>query len=337
MATKTKWGPTHLIARDQIVESIGMSDALEIVEAVLKAHGEGKVLMPAKVTMDLKLAGVDGWNTAMPAHIDSLGASGLSWVGGYFQNIKVYGLPFIMRTILLQDPANGYPVAIMDGVHILNLRTAAVVGVCAKYYANPKARSLAIIGAGVVGRFALRALNYVLPLDDVRVYDKRPEAVVEYIDEMKQELGIATKGCASAEEAVRGAEVVITATTTTSPIIRRDWLGRGVTVVVLGGQGQELETPAILEADKLICDSYEQCTHLGALKTLSEEGLVTRDNVFAEIGDTIAGIRPGREDPDEYIVVVPIGLGSLDVAIAKVAHDRVLAAGGKVATFRFFN
>ncbi|MDP9481725.1 MAG: hypothetical protein M3P84_00700, partial [Chloroflexota bacterium] len=141
--------------------------------------------------------------------------------------------------------------------------------------------------------------------------------------------------CIDAEGAVRGADVVITATTSTSPIVQRAWMGPGVTAISIGSQGQEYDDEAVLGADKLICDSWEQCTHLGELRGFAESGRLTRDDVYAEIGETVAGLRGGRESNEEYILVVPIGLGSLDIAMARVAYDRV-SASEPVQTFRFF-
>jgi ornithine cyclodeaminase len=109
-----------------------------------------------------------------------------------------------------------------------------------------------------------------------------------------------------------------------------------VTAISVGSQGQEFDDEAILGADKLVCDSWEQCSHLGELRTLAESGRLTRADIHSEIGETVAGLRPGRETPDEFILVVPIGMAALDIALARVALDRVVAAG-PTATFRFFD
>ena len=331
-----QWGPTNLVSQDQVIDAVKMTDSLTIVEDVLRAHGEGKVLMPAKVTMDLHRVGVAGWNTAMPAHITPLGASGVKWVGGYFHNVERYGLPFVQALILIQHPENGYPVALIEGGYITNLRTGAVAGIIAKHYANRDSRSMAVIGAGVQGRFALDGIKRIVPIEEVRVYDVRPEASATYVREMKAAHSLNVRQCSTAEEAVRGADIVVTATTATQPIVKMEWMGPGVTAISIGSQGQEFDDAAILGADKIVCDSWEQCTHLGELKPLYDAGKITEANIFAEIGETVAGLKPGRQSREEYILVAPIGLGSLDIGIAKVAHDQIVASGRELKTFRFY-
>lgn len=329
------WGPTRLISREQIEHSIDLADARSVVEEVLRGHALRRVAMPAKITMDLSEFGITGWNTAMPAYVESLDASGFKWVGGFAENRASHGLPFLIATILIQDPRTGYPLALMEGVHILNLRTAALNALVVKLYARPDSRRLGLVGAGVQARFAVAAIREVIELEDVRVFDIDPAATESFAREVSDAHGVAVTVCADAEEAVAGTDVVITATPSTSPIVRRAWLGRGVTAISVGSQGQEFDDDAVLGADKLICDSWEQCTHLGELRSFAESGRLTRADVFAEIGDTVAGLRPGRENDDEFILVVPIGLGSLDIALAKVAYDRI-AATGAGESFRFF-
>jgi ornithine cyclodeaminase/alanine dehydrogenase len=301
----------------------------------LPEQARGRVAMPAKVTMNLAEFGLSAWNTAMPAYIESLGASGFKWVGGFAENRRLYGLPFLISLILVQDAPTGYPLAVMDGVHITNLRTGAVTALAVRNYARPGARYLAQIGTGVQARFGIEASKRVVALDEIRAYDIDPEAATAFAREVAERHGIAVRVCTDAEAAVRGADIVVTATTSSTPIVRHAWLAEGVTAISVGSQGQEFDDDAVLGADKLVCDSWEQCTHLGELRSFAESGRLTRADVFAEIGETIAGLMPGREQDDESILVVPIGLGSLDIALARVAYDRVLAAG-PVEAFRFF-
>jgi alanine dehydrogenase len=330
-----RWGPTLLISRDQIEAAVNLTDARAVVEEVLRGQALGRVAMPAKITMDLGEFGLSAWNTAMPAYIESLGAAGFKWVGGFAENRTRYGLPFLMALILIQDPRTGYPLAVMDGVHITNLRTAALNALIVQLYARPDSRRLGLIGAGVQARFAVAAIREVLALDEVRVFDIDPAAAADFARDIGAAHGTLVTVCSDPEGAVVGADVVITATPATSPIVRRAWLGPGVTAISVGSQGQEFDDEAVLGAGKLICDSWEQCTHLGELRTLAESGRLTRSDVYAEIGDTIAGVRAGRESPDEYILVVPIGLGSLDIGLARLAYERLAPARG-VETFRFF-
>jgi alanine dehydrogenase len=329
------WGPTSLISADQIERHVSVADAHAVTEEVLRGLALGRVEMPAKVTMNLARFGLNAWSTAMPAYIESLGASGFKWVGGFADNRERHGLPYLIATVLVQDAATGYPLAIMDGVHVTNLRTGAVAAIAVQHYARPEPHRLAFVGAGVQARFALAAIRRVAEIAEVRAFDIDPQATLRFGDDCRRAHGIDLLVSESAEDAVAGADIVITATTSTSPIVRRAWMGRGVTAISIGSQGQEFDDEAVLGADKLVCDSWEQCTHLGELRGFAESGRLTRADVHAEIGETVAGLRSGRESDDEHILVVPIGLGALDIALARVAYDRVTASES-VQTFRFF-
>jgi alanine dehydrogenase len=329
------WGPTSLISAEQIERHVGVDDAHSVTEEVLRGLAAGRVEMPAKVTMNLANYGLNAWNTAMPAYIESLKASGFKWVGGFSDNREKHGLPYLIATILVQDSSTGYPLAIMSGVHITNLRTGAMAAIAVQHYARPEPHRLAFVGAGVQARFALAAIKRVADIVEVRAYDINPEATLRFRDWCQQEHGIALVVCDDAEKAVAGADIVITATTSTSPIVRRSWMASGVTAISIGSQGQEFDDEAVLGADKLVCDSWEQCTHLGELRSFAESGRLTREDVHAEIGETVAKLKSGREKDDEYILVVPIGLGALDIALGRVAYERV-TANEPVQTFRFF-
>jgi ornithine cyclodeaminase/alanine dehydrogenase-like protein (mu-crystallin family) len=332
----SSWGPTSLISGEQIKRHVGVADAHAVTEEVLKGLARGRVEMPAKVTMELlPRYGMQAWNTAMPAYIESLNASGFKWVGGFAENREKHGLPFLIATILVQDSVTGYPLAIMEGVHITNLRTGAVAAVAVQHYARKEPHRLAFVGTGVQARFALAAIRDVATVTEVRAYDIDKDAAQRFRDDSSSAHGMSVTVCHTAQEAVSGADVVITATPSTTPIVRRAWLEPGVTAISIGSQGQEFDDEAVLGADKRVCDSWEQCTHLGELRGFAEAGRLTQEDVFAEIGETVAGLKPGRESDGEYILVVPIGLGALDIALGRVAYDRVVA-NEPVATFRFF-
>jgi ornithine cyclodeaminase/alanine dehydrogenase-like protein (mu-crystallin family) len=332
---RTSLGPTLLLSRAEIEARLDLSDALTFVPEVLRDLALGKVVMPAKVTMDLSSFGMKAWNTAMPAFIEPMGASGFKWVGGFLDNPSRHGLPFLIATILVQDSATGYPLAIMDGVHITNLRTGAVVATAVRLYGRSDARRVAMIGGGAAATVSIDAILATREIDDIRVYDLDPEASRRFARRVEDRHGRTATIHDDAAAATRGADIVITATPSTEPIVRRDWLADGVLAISVGSQGQEFDDDIVLGADKLVCDSWEQCSHLGELRAFAESGRLTRADVHAEIGETLAGLRAGREDPTELILVVPIGLAALDVALARVAFERA-RTDRSIQSFRFF-
>ncbi len=254
MATNESWGPTHLIARGQIQRAVDASDAFDVVQRVLAEQARGRVAMPAKVTMNLAEFGLNAWNTAMPAYIESLGASGFKWVGGFSENRREHDLPFLIAMILVQDAQTGYPLGLLDGVHITNLRTGAVTALAVQKYAPPGARSLAQIGTGTQARFGVAAIRNIVDLEEIRAFDIDPDAAATFAREITEAHGIAVRICPDPESAVRGAEIVITATTSATPIVQRAWLAKGVTAISIGSQGQEFDDETVLGIDKLVCD-----------------------------------------------------------------------------------
>ena len=313
---------TLLVSRSQVDSCISMADVIDVVERVFRAHGEGQAEMPAKITLDLGRFGIDAWTNAMPAYLHPMGAAGIKWAGGYVHNPASAGLPYVMATIIVQDPTTGYPLAVMEGGQITNLRTGAVVAVCVKYYAGPGTHVMAIVGAGVQARFALAATAQITDLAEVRVTDVRPGAAEVFAREMKQSVGAPVIACDSVERAVRDADVVVTVTSADAPLVADEWLTPGVTAISMGSF-QEFADEAVLKSDKIVVDSWEQCAHRGELKRLVDGKRLSREGIFAEIGETVAGLRPGREADGERIMAVPIGLGSHDIAVARLVYDRM--------------
>lgn len=321
--------PTRLVSRTSIDAHISMPEVIQVVEDVFKAHGEGRVEMPAKITLDLDRFGLSAWTNAMPAYVQPMEAAGIKWAGGYIHNVEQAGLPYVMATIILQEPATGYPLAIIEGGQITNLRTGAVTAVCARHYARKGAGVLGIVGAGVQGRFSLRAMADVLDLREIRVTDIRDAAAQRFATEMARFANAPIRACDTVEETVSGADVVVTVTAADAPLVALEWLAPGVTAISMGSY-QEFADEAVLAADKVVVDSWEQCAHRGELKRLVASGRFKQSDIFAEIGETVAGRRPGREHEDERIMAVPIGLGSHDIAVAKLVYDRLEEAGDGV-------
>lgn len=225
-----------------------------------------------------------------------------------------------MATIILQDPETGIPLAVMDGVHITNLRTGAVAGICAKYLANPSSEVVAIIGAGQQGRTSFKAINRLFRLKEVRAYDVKPEASDGYAKEMRAATGVKVLTVLHPKDAVENADIVVTATYADEPIVWNEWLKAGVLSISLGSY-QEFDEESVLRADKVLVDNWEQCTHRGELRKLVAKGHFKQEMVYAEIGEVAAGLKPARNSPMEKIMAVPIGLGTHDIAVAYKAYE----------------
>ena len=302
-----------------------MGEAVTLIEGVLRAHGQGQVAMPPKVHLDLEPLGLPGWMNAMPAYIAPEPAMGLKWIGGFSPN-PARGLPYIMGVIVLAEAATGLPIAVMEGAQITSLRTGAAAGVAARYLARPGRLTVAVIGAGAQGASALRGLGCVLEIAEARVADVdqgRREALAA---RFAKSTDAPARGVASPQAAVEGADVIVTATTASVPLVLERWVQPGALVITLGSYG-EVEPALVTSIDKLLVDNWAQAEHRGGLSRLAEDGVVTRASLWAELGDVIAGKRPGRQSPDERILCAEIGLGTEDLATAWRVYELAREAG----------
>lgn len=303
-------------------------DIVETVETVLLSHGQGKVVMPPKLHLDMDNSA--GFN-AMPAHILPLNAAGMKWAGGFFNNASK-GLPSIVALIILSDPQTGAPMAVMDGSFITYMRTGAVAVVAAKYIARKDAKKVALIGAGAVGWAALSGFPYAIStIEEVQVYDISPANVSGLINGMKHKNNLKITPAATVKEAVEDADIVITATAANEPLVSNDWLKKGVTAISLGTY-QEFDEEFVLGADKIIVDSLDQCRHRGELKKLYERGALNDEKIYGNLGEAVDKGLP-RSD-SERILGVFIGMGSFDIALAKIAYQKALGLK-EVSKFNF--
>ena len=320
---------TLLINQEQVKSLLDMPTALKIVEQVYRSHGEGKVVMPTKITLDLgegrPWPPYKGFMNAMPAYLGDVDIAGIKWAGGFQDNYKI-GLPYISAMILLINPKNGTFLAAMDGAHITAVRTGAASAICAKALARKDASILGIIGAGVQGRMHLRAFQQVFKLKEVRVFDIKEGAAEKYREEMIAELGLNILPKRSYQEVVEGADIICTVTIGDEPMVKKKWLKKG-SLVISAGSYQELDPDVVLSADKIVVDHWGQASHRGELAKLVEAGKLGEKNIHAEIGDILAGKKKGRERDDENILAVPIGLGSVDIGCAVEVYRKAKEKG----------
>jgi alanine dehydrogenase len=316
---------TLLLSRSDVVRCIGAGRVVEIVEQVFRAHGEGRVVMPAKVTLDMSPLGLHRSVNAMPAYVQSQGAYGIKWIGGFVDNPARYGLPYIMAVMVINDPESGVPLAIMDAVEVTAFRTGASAAVAAKYLAARTARVAAFVGCGQQGRAALTAVKTVLALSEVRAYDVKRSAAETLAQEAESPTCTAIV-CDDLEGAANGADIIVTATLANEPLVRREWVKPGGLVVKLGSF-QELADELTLGADRMVVDHRQQCEHRGELPHLFRSGRMTQSDIDAELGDVVAGKAAGRTDGQQVIVATLIGMGSEDIAVGAEVYRQAVKKG----------
>jgi ornithine cyclodeaminase/alanine dehydrogenase-like protein (mu-crystallin family) len=280
-----------------------MEEVIPAMERALADFSSGEVVQPVRTI--LPVADHEGFFALMPAYAG--GALGAKLVTFYPQN---QGVPTHHATILLFKPETGEPLVSMDGRLITEVRTAAVSAVATKYLARPDASVLALIGSGVQARSHLEALRLVRRFEEVRVWSPRHAE-----DFARQFDGV--RASASAEEAVRDADVVVVATTSKTPVLSGEWLSPGVHVNAIGAprpDWRELDDE-VLRRTRIYVDSRE-----AAFKESGD--VIAAGEAFAEIGEVVVGAKPGRESSEEITLFKSLGLAVEDVATADLIHRR---------------
>jgi ornithine cyclodeaminase len=318
------------LSHDEVLASLSPADCAEAMAAVLAAHARGHAHMPLRsVTSPPGAAGLMGlmpaWSGS-PEPVFSLKA-----ICVMPENRK-RGLDAHQGTVTLFDGETGQPTAILDASAITQVRTAAVSAVATRALAREDARVLAILGAGVQGAAHLAALPLVRDFDEVRIY-ARTRAHAEALAERAVNGTVSVPG--SAADAVRGADVVVTATNARDPVLARAWLAPGAHVNAVGASvpsAREIDVRTVA-ASALFVDSRESLRHeAGEYQLAIREGAIQADHVRAELGEVLAGLAPGRRDAGELTLFRSLGLAIEDLAAAEhaVAEARRLGLGTEI-------
>lgn len=243
-------------------------------------------------------------------------------------NREAFGLPTIQGVLILSDAGNGRPLAILDSATLTALRTAATAALAAGYGAPRDSKVAAIIGCGLQAQYVLRAFTAVFPLRELRAFDALPGRAEEFAC-AHREGPAQLRAVNSVREAVQGAQICITCTTSEKPVLTRDMRLSGMFIAAMGADNpskQEID-PALMRSARVLVDDLDACAANGDLHHAIEEGIMTRDGVHAGLAELAAGIRRGREREDEIVIFDSTGSGVQDVAVAWAAYGAARAAG----------
>jgi len=268
----------------------------------------------------------------MPSYLEELDVSAVKIVNVHPENPSRYNLPTVMAVIVLVDPSSGMPISIMGGTAVTYMRTGAAGGVAAKYLARNDSKIVGLVGAGAQARAQLMALVEVYKkFDEVRVYDRNPEAQRRFVAESEKLYGNSCKFIVtgSVRDAVEGADIVVTATPSREPLVMNDMISPGTHITCIGADavGKEELDPAILRRAKIVIDDWEQASHSGEINVPLSHGMLTKGNIWAEIGEIVAGFKIGRAGKGEVTVFASTGLAVQDAVTAKIAYKKALQEG----------
>jgi ornithine cyclodeaminase/alanine dehydrogenase len=300
-----------------------MPTIIERLEAAFREKGNGRVEMPPKPGIHTQ---PDAFLHAMPAYIPALKSAGIKWVGGYPENYK-RGLPYITGLLVLNDVETGVPYAVMDCAWITAYRTAAASALSAKYLARPDSHRVGIVACGVQGRSNLEALAAVFAVTRVFAYDIRRDVQDRFVADMRARFGFEVVGVDSPRDAIVDSDLVVTSGPILKhpdPPIQSGWLRPGGFASAVDFDSCWTGA-ALAEFDKVTTDDHAQFQYYKAA------GYFQRTpDPCADLGEIVAGLRPGRESADERTLAINLGLALDDMAVApeifRLAREKGLGA-----------
>ncbi len=319
---------TLLLNKSDVGSLIDLDSVLAAVEDGYRSFNRGLVVQPDFMTI-VKPGTHSGFDFKGGLDLGGGYINIKSSSGGYPDNPKL-GLPTGMNTVFLYEADTSALKCIMDGTWITGCRTGAAGAISVKYLAREDASKLCIIGGGNQARRQLRAIMRVRKLTEVYVWSYVEEEISKYVDEMSKETGLNIIGCATAEEAVRNADIVVTATIgRKGPLVQRQWIKPGTHIVAVGADmpdKQEMFSD-VFKGAKVVNDSIELCTKHGETHHPVEEGIIKKEDIYAEIGEIILGEKPGRENSEEITIFDTVGMAIQDNVTAAFLYKGALEKG----------
>ena len=309
----------------QVRDLLSIEECITAVECAFRLHGEGKAQQPGTLgihaehgTFHIKAGVLDLGRQYFAAKTNA----------NYPGNAERHGLPTIQGVIALFDAERGTPLAILDSREITSLRTGAATAVAAKYLARADASIVTICGCGVQGRTQLLAVAAVRELTRVYAVDRHRENASRFAREMSNELGIEVIVASDLATAARESDICVTCTPSRQVILGAGDVNRGAFVAGVGADNpdkQELD-PALLARAAVVVDILDQAATLGDLHHAIAAGVMTREDVRAELGAVVAGRIAGRLHDDEIVVFDSTGTALQDVAAAAAVYEKAIAS-----------
>jgi alanine dehydrogenase len=324
--------PIHLkylngpdVARLQLTDE----EILGSVETALHAQGNGAVVIEPRVHL-VPRDSAHGHFNILRGVVHPLGLAGVK-VAGDFVNNHELGLPSELALLNLFDPATGVPKAILDATSLTDMRTGAMTALGGAYLARKTSKVLGHIGSRGTSYWNVRLLNHYFDFDEIRVHSKRPQSRSAFAERLSRDLGKPVRAVDSWESCVRGADIVVEASRLTAPqpLLKTEWIKPGALVMPYGTMSAvELSLTDIM--DKVVVDDWGQCRKglpYGALRAHVDLDKITEGTLHAELGQIVAGRRPGRESDAETILFWHRGLSLSDIALGHAMLEKAAAMG----------
>jgi ornithine cyclodeaminase/alanine dehydrogenase-like protein (mu-crystallin family) len=317
-----------ILTESDIRSVLSTPDLIEAMEAVLIEYSRGRTQQPLRTV--LEVGAQKAFFGVMPAFVPAISALGTKLVTVYGSN-QAIGLPTHLATIVMLDPATGEPHAFLDGRYITEARTAAVSAVSTRCLARPDAGTLAIIGSGVQARSHVEAIGCVRTLRDIRVWSPNPDHRAQFASELADRVRPATLSAVSTPEAaLAGAEIIVLATSSRTPVVRNEWVSDGAHICAVGAcrpDQREMDGDLVGRARLFVDSRTGAMAEAGDIVLAMAEGVIDANHIAGELGEVAEKKVEGRRGAHEVTLFKSLGMAVEDVAAAQLACARARKRG----------
>jgi ornithine cyclodeaminase len=314
-----------LLSEKDVQKALTMEDVIEAVQEASRAFSDKRVEAPPRITLQVKGEGDAAIFLVAKDH--SISFYGIKQASSFPSN-RGKGVNTVFADIHLYSTETGEPVAIVSANHLTAMKTGAASAVATKFLAKEGETVLAIIGTGVQAETQVSGIQRVRPLKEVRLYDidrGRAQSFAERVGDVRVVLS------KTADECVSAADIVVTATPSLTPVFSGDSVSHGTHINAVGSftpYMQEIDGRTVLKASKIVTDNQEDAWAVaGDLLVPLREGKITRSAVYGNLGDIVAGKKPGRENDQEITIYESVGFAALDIAVAAAAYRKAVGKG----------
>jgi alanine dehydrogenase len=314
-----------LLSEADVANVVSMSDGVRVVEQALHHQTLGGGVAMPRISADVP--GNGGAFRIMPAIMPEIAFFGLKTLTGY-PGRRLPGETYFALMLFSCD--SGALRAIVAGNRLTGIRTGAATGVAAKYLSRPNSRTLGVIGAGVQARFQVAALIEVRPVNEIRIFDVESAKAEAFAREIELEFQVRARAVRQVREAVTECDLIVTATAAKAPVFDGHWLDEGTHVSGMGSNTpskRELDATAFARSTIVVDFKDQALQEAGDLQDALRTGAIPAEAVGVELGDIIAGKKPGRQHEREITLFKSVGMAVEDIATAVFAYERALAEG----------
>lgn len=315
---------TLLLNKDEVSKLIDMQMVIDAVEKGYVAFNQKKAIQPN--IMSIEIPKNNGELDIKACYLESTDKISVKAASGFWDNRKKYNINNSLSTVIIFDGKTGAPKCIMDGSLITGYRTGAAGAISSKYLAKNNSKIIAIIGCGNQAKMQVKALKEILDFKKINVWSISPKDMQDYKTDVEEMLGVSVNVCDTAKNAVNNADIIISTTPSKEPIVKKDWLKKGVHIVAVGADmegKQELDENIFADA-KIVNDNIAECIHRGETQNPINKSIIKKSDIYSEIGEIIAGEKIGRENDSEITIFDTTGMAVQDNVTAIAIYEAAI-------------